>query len=54
MKKSLLVISMMLALAMAVGCYATKGDLEEVQARDSTQKTPRRSPTLNPTAWSSG
>ncbi|MDX2498927.1 MAG: Lpp/OprI family alanine-zipper lipoprotein, partial [Deltaproteobacteria bacterium] len=34
MKKSLLVISIMLVLAIvAVGC-ATKGDLEEVQARE--------------------
>ena len=34
MKKSLLVISMMLALAISlVGC-ATKGDLEEAQARE--------------------
>ena len=34
MKKSLLVISMMLALAIAVGGCATKGDLEEAQARE--------------------
>ena len=34
MKKSLLVISMMLALAIAIGGCATKGDLEEVQARE--------------------
>ncbi len=34
MKKSLLVISMMLALAIAVGGCATKGDLEQVQARE--------------------
>lgn len=34
MKKSLLVISMMLALAIAVGSCATKGDLEKVQARE--------------------
>jgi len=34
MKKSLWVISMMLALAIAVGGCATKGDLEQVQARE--------------------
>ena len=34
MKKSFLVISMMLALAIAVGGCATKGDLEEAQARE--------------------
>ncbi len=34
MKKSLLVISMMLALAIAVVGCATKGDLEQVQARE--------------------
>ena len=34
MKKSLLVISIMLALAIAVGGCATKGDLEDVQARE--------------------
>jgi murein lipoprotein len=34
MKKSLLVISMMLALAIAVGGCATKGDLEQVQTRE--------------------
>jgi len=34
MKKSLLVISMMLALAIAVGGCATKGDLEQVQAQE--------------------
>ena len=34
MKKSLLVISMMLALAIAAGGCATKGDLEKVQARE--------------------
>jgi murein lipoprotein len=34
MKKSLLVISMMIALAMAVGGCATKGDLEQVQAQE--------------------
>jgi murein lipoprotein len=34
MKKSLLVISMMLALAIAVGGCATKGDLEQVEARE--------------------
>ena len=34
MKKSLLVISMMLALAIAVGGCATKGELEQVQARE--------------------
>ncbi len=34
MKKSLLVISMMLALAIAIGGCATKGDLEEAQARE--------------------
>ncbi|MGB5620251.1 MAG: Lpp/OprI family alanine-zipper lipoprotein [Desulfobacterales bacterium] len=34
MKKSLLVISMMLALAISVGGCATKGDLEKVQARE--------------------
>jgi murein lipoprotein len=34
MKKSLLMISIMLALAIAVGGCATKGDLEDVQARE--------------------
>jgi murein lipoprotein len=34
MKKSLLMISMMLALAFAVGGCATKGDLKEAQARE--------------------
>jgi murein lipoprotein len=34
MKKSLLVISMMLALAIAVGGCATKGDLEQVQTQE--------------------
>jgi len=34
MKKSLLVISIVLALGIAVGGCATKGDLEEVQARE--------------------
>ena len=34
MKKSLLVISMMIALAIALGGCATKGDLEDVQARE--------------------
>ena len=34
MKKSLWVISMMLTLAIAVGGCATKGDLEEAQARE--------------------
>ena len=34
MKKSLLVISMMLAFAIALGGCATKGDLEEVEARE--------------------
>jgi murein lipoprotein len=34
MKKSLSVILMMLALAIAVGGCATKGDLEKVQARE--------------------
>jgi murein lipoprotein len=34
MKKSLLVISMMFALAIAVGGCATKSDLEQVQARE--------------------
>jgi uncharacterized protein (DUF3084 family) len=34
MKKSLLVISMMLALAIALGGCATKGDLEQVQTRE--------------------
>jgi len=34
MKKRLLVISMMLALAIAVGGCATKGDLEQVQAQE--------------------
>jgi len=34
MKKSLLLISMMLALAIAAGGCATKGDLEQVQARE--------------------
>jgi murein lipoprotein len=34
MKKSLLVISMMLALAIAIGGCATKGDLEQVEARE--------------------
>ena len=33
MKKCLLMISMMLALAIAAGGCATKGDLEDVQAR---------------------
>jgi murein lipoprotein len=33
-KKRILVISIMLALAIAVGGCATKGDLEEVQARE--------------------
>jgi murein lipoprotein len=35
MKKSLLVISMMLALAIAVGGCATKGDLQQVQDRET-------------------
>jgi murein lipoprotein len=34
MKKSLLVISIVLALAIAIGGCATKGDLEEVQTRE--------------------
>jgi len=34
MKKNLLVISIMLALAIALGGCATKGDLEEVEARE--------------------
>ncbi len=34
MKKSLLVISMMLAFAIVVVGCATKGDLEEAQARE--------------------
>jgi murein lipoprotein len=34
MKKSLLTVSVMLALAFAVGGCATKGDLQEVQARE--------------------
>lgn len=34
MKRSLLVISMMLVLAIAVGGCATRGDLEQVQARE--------------------
>ena len=34
MKKSIIVISMMLALVIALGGCATKGDLEEVQARE--------------------
>ena len=34
MKKSLLVFSMMLALAIALGGCATKGDLEQVQAQE--------------------
>ena len=34
MKKNLLVISILLALAIAVGGCATKGDLEQVQARE--------------------
>jgi murein lipoprotein len=34
MKKSLLMISVMLALAFVVGGCATKGDLQEVQARE--------------------
>ena len=34
MKKSLLVFSIMLALAIVAGGCATKGDLEEVQARE--------------------
>lgn len=34
MKKSLLVISMMMALAIGVGGCATKGDLEQVQAQE--------------------
>ena len=34
MKKSLLVISMMLVLAITVGGCATKGDLEKVQAQE--------------------
>jgi murein lipoprotein len=34
MKKSLLVTSMMIALAMGVGGCATKGDLEQVQAQE--------------------
>ncbi|MBW2515908.1 MAG: hypothetical protein JRE88_03925, partial [Deltaproteobacteria bacterium] len=34
MKKRLLVISILLALAIALGGCATKGDLEEVQARE--------------------
>ena len=34
MKKSLLVISMMLVLAIAVGGCATTGDLEKVQAQE--------------------
>jgi murein lipoprotein len=34
MKKSLLMISAMLALAFVVGGCATKGDLQEAQARD--------------------
>jgi murein lipoprotein len=35
MKKNLLVISMMFALAIAVGGCATKGDLEQVQTREN-------------------
>jgi murein lipoprotein len=34
MKKSLSVIIMMLALAIAIGGCATKGDLEQVEARE--------------------
>jgi murein lipoprotein len=34
MKKSLLVISMMLALVISVGGCATKGDLEQVQSQE--------------------
>ncbi len=34
MKKSLLVISMMLVLAIALGGCATTGDLEKVQAQE--------------------
>jgi murein lipoprotein len=34
MKKSILVISMMLALAIALGGCATKGDLEQVQSQE--------------------
>jgi len=34
MKKSLLVISMMLALAISIGGCATKGDIEQVQTRE--------------------
>ena len=34
MKKIFLVISMLLALAIVAGGCATKGDIEEVQARD--------------------
>ncbi len=34
MKKSLLVISMMIAFAIGVGGCATKGDLEQVQAQE--------------------
>jgi murein lipoprotein len=34
MTKNLLVISMMIALAMALGGCATKGDLEQVQAQE--------------------
>ncbi|MEN6474998.1 MAG: Lpp/OprI family alanine-zipper lipoprotein [Syntrophaceae bacterium] len=34
MKKNLLIISMMLVLALAVGGCATKGDLEKVQAQE--------------------
>ena len=35
MKKNLLVISMMLALAISVGGCATKGDIEQVQTREN-------------------
>ena len=39
MKKSLLVFSMILALALAIGGCATKGDLAEAQARDNAIAT---------------
>ncbi len=39
MKKSLLMISLMFALAFAVGGCATKGDLKEVQAREMAIST---------------
>ena len=43
MKKSLLVISMMLVLAIVVGGCATKGDLEKVQSQEMHDRRESRS-----------